>query len=249
MPKVSSQTSRKMVLGACAVFAVLLIIIGLIAAIRYGIRQHLLADCNEHAQVSERTPVPDNSWGRWRCYDIDTTYPSTHASFAIGQTIIIPNYRSFQVDSIERNWQPSAGARLSGAGADDITNKEIIRIHVSVTNISTNTEGFNPDFFFALMRANEHEQRIAALNFDTPDKFVISGNFPWQQPGDTLSMAIPFLIDPGEQPRSFIFLWSELEPPSTPIARVVIDLHAPLSKGKVRFVPDQQFVVDQHVIY
>jgi hypothetical protein len=239
--------ARNAVLWACLFVIVLLIAVWLKHAIPDYLRQQSVASCNRYVQTHDSGSVPDNAWGRWQCEELGTTYPATSQVFTIGQTIVISNYRSFRVDSIERNWRPADEFEPQG---DAIAGKEIIRVHLSVTNIGgEESDGFNPTDFLAIIRANGHEQRHAILAFDTEDQFVLSGEFPFQKPGDTLTMAVPFLVNPGEQPRGFAFLWTTLEPPLTPIARVVVDLRAQAGSGTMRFTTNEQFTVTQSVIY
>ncbi len=156
--------ARKVIYWACLFAVALLVAVWLKHTVPDYVHQQSVAACDRYVHAHVNNSIPDNTWGRWSCDDLGTTYPVASREFSTGQTIIIPNYRSFRVDSVERNWRPTDEFDPEG---DDISGKEIILVHLSVTNISnTDSDGFNPVTFLTLIRANGHEQRCALLAFD-----------------------------------------------------------------------------------
>lgn len=187
--------------------------------------------------------IGEKSWGLWNQRDVGYTFPTTQQPFSMGETVDVSHEVEIRVDQVDRNWQPQAWqqAPSPAGGQDDATGKEVILVRFTITNLSQTPLDYYFDSF-SLIRAGGHEQRVATLNDLTPDQFGPFGSgVGWLQPGVTKHTFVPFLVNPGEQPRAFVFSLHHYEPltasASTPVGAT--------SKGGVaqKYVPDARIVV------
>jgi hypothetical protein len=228
-------------------------------------------------QPASRRNTPESEWGRWHKGDQGQTFPTTVHSFVSGQTIIVPNYISIRVDGVDRNWtpQPWQMPPSSSGGQDDATGKEVILVRFTIQNLS-NTPVPYSDSYFSLVRANGHEQRVAALDELSGDQYGSFGQTnPWLEPGAIVHTFVPFLVNPGEQPKQFVVSWRTLDltktttassskgtirlPPYVNVARVAIALNAltaqatsaapTVSAITATFVPGATFTVSSSNVY
>lgn len=250
-------------------FAVALFAAGLLMLSRGGTTTH--SATATQAQSSHMLPlIGEQEWGMWHPGQRNTSFPTTRTSFRVGQIITVPGAVSIRVDSIDRNWQPQPWQRspFPVGGQDDASGKEVILVHFTLTNLNSEPIGYS-DQYFSLVRANGHEQRVAALAELTGDQYGSFGHTsPWLFPGATAHTFVPFLVNSGEQPRLFVFYWAHLKPntatasrPSrgyTPIvigvARVAVALTGPqaaqaTTTSTVTFAPDSTFTVRSTDIY
>lgn len=127
------------------------------------------------------------------------------------------------------------------------------------------------DLYFSLVRANGREQRVAALNELPGDQYGSFGATPWLLPGVTKHTFVPFLVNPGEQPKEFVFYRYTVQYPAqsttskapvgkphwTGIARIPFALSAahpgvasPASTAaNITFAPVGTFVVTSGAVY
>lgn len=207
--------------------------------------------------------VPESQWGRWYKGDLGQAFPSTTHPFASGQTIIVPNYVSIRVDSVERNWtpQPWQVSAYPAGYQDDATGKEVILVRFTIQNLSK-TPVMYLNSYFSLVRATGHEQRVAALDELTGDQYGSFGQTPWLEPGAMVHTFVPFLVNRGEQPQQFVLTWKTIDPTKSirngnetlpsylNIARIPIALSASTAPGSsVTFVPDTTFTVTAADVY
>ncbi len=214
--------------------------------------------------------IGEQGWGMWRARQLNASFPTTRTAFRVGQTITVPGYVSIRVDGVDRNWQPQPWQQSPApvGGQDDVSGKEVILVHFTLTNLSTEPIGYS-DQYFSLVRANGHEQRVAALAELTGDQYGSFGHTsPWLFPGASAHTFVPFLVNPGEQPRLFVFYWSHLKPNtqissknprgtkplSSGVARVAIALTGlqasqATTAGSVTFVPNTTFTVRSTDVY
>ncbi len=208
--------------------------------------------------------VPESQWGRWHKGDLGQTFPTTTHSLVPGQTITVPNFVSIRVDSVDRNWTPQPWQLSPSASGyqDDAAGKEVILVRFTIENLSK-TPVMYSDSYFSLMRANGHEQRVAELNELTGDQYGSFGHTsPWLEPGALVHTFVPFLVNPGEQPKQFVLTWKTIDPTKSSqsgterlpsylhIARIPIALSASTTPGSsVTFVPDATFTVTTADVY
>jgi len=214
--------------------------------------------------------IGEQEWGMWHAWQLNVSFPTTQAAFRAGQTITVPNYVSIRVDGVDRNWQPQPWQQSPApvGGQDDASGKEVILVHFTLTNLSTEPIGYS-DQFFSLVRANGHEQRVAALAELGGDQYGSFGHTsPWLFPGASAHTFVPFLVNPGEQPRFFVFYWSQLKPNtqtsgknprgikplSSGVARITFaltGLQVPqvTAAASVSFVPNTTFTVRSTDVY
>lgn len=180
-----------------------------------------------------------------------------------GQTIIVPNYVSVRVDSVERKWtpQPWQVSPYPSGFQDDATGKEVILVRFTIQNLSK-TPIMYLDDYFSLVRANGREQRVATLNELTGDQYGGFAQTPWLKPGALVHTFVPFLVSPGEQPQQFMLTWRPIDPTKSiqvgretlpaymNIARIPIVLTASIVPGStVTFVSNTTFKVTAADVY
>lgn len=224
------------------------------------------------ATVRHTLPVfGESTWGKWHKEDVGARYPTMSRPLAIGATLNVPNDTSIRVDSIDRNWAPVGPWQTEPTqpgGQDDARGKEIILVRFTITNMSSEPLNYT-DAYFSLIRANGHEQRVAALAELTGDQYGSFGQAtPWLMPGVTKHTFVPFLVNPGEQPRAFVYYrfrqqWPQTGAPQgksihTPptlvgIARVVVSLTQQKTSGQssqpLTMSPDASYTVSTSDVY
>ena len=244
-----------------------------------GVLLFLIGQIPANAAVSHTTAVPrpaglieEPEWGYWHKSQLGQPFPTVQHLYEIGQTITVPHNVSISVDNVERNWTPQPWQAVSNSVGyqDDAIGKEILLVRFTITNLSNTPIGYS-DSSFSLVRANRHEQHVAALAELPGTQYGSFGQTsPWLQPGATMHTFVPFLVNPGEQPQRFVLSWRTIDPTrfttvtakngkkiNMPVyinvARIPISLVAPSSKATsvsaVTFAPDMTFTVANADVY
>lgn len=160
------------------------------------------------ASVSDLPNYTESQWGKWTSYDVGKwKFPTVQVPFSMGQKVVFPNQIAIQIDEVDRNWQPQAWQVSPNAHSrqDDTTNKEVILVRFTVTNLSSMPMGYN-DQYFSLIRNNGHEQRVADLDDLTGDQYgAFDDTNPWLTPGATKHSFVPFIVNKGEQHLIFVY--------------------------------------------